>query len=279
MAAGADDHEKRDLAEPSLEQLWLDYRHQQSQQARDQLIQRHLHLVKYIAGRLVVHLPAMVELDDLISYGVFGLLDAIEKFDYSRGVKFETYAYTRIRGAILDGLRAMDWVPQSLRKRAKEVETAYWQLYHRDGQAPTDQAVAEALGMAKTEFDELSRRLSTTTVLSLDDIFGTGDDSDGSLSLRDLLADPQSPDPLAAVEVTEAHRRLAAAIAALPERDQLIISLYYYEGLTVKEIAEVLSLSASRISQIHTRAILRLRGSLQHDGPVADAKASATRRR
>ncbi|HLS88953.1 MAG TPA: FliA/WhiG family RNA polymerase sigma factor [Sphingobacteriaceae bacterium] len=256
-------------AGPSLEQLWLNYKHKQDEAARQELISRHLHLVKYIASRMVVHLPPMVELDDLISYGVFGLLDAIEKFDYRRGVKFETYAYTRIKGAVLDGLRAMDWVPQSLRKQAKEVEAAYWQLYHQDGRPPTDEQVAQSLGMSQEEYSELSQRLSSTTVLSLEDVLGSGDDGDGSISLRDLLADPESPDPLAAVQLSEAKDRLAAAIAALPERDQLIISLYYYEGLTVKEIAEILELSASRISQIHTRAIMRLRAHMQagKDGP------------
>lgn len=278
-AANAHNRDESDLAGLSQEQLWLDYRHQQAAAAREELIRRHLPLVKYVAGRLIVHLPAAVELDDLISYGVFGLFDAIEKFDYGRGVKFETYAYTRVRGAILDGLRAMDWVPQSLRKRAKEVEAAYWQLYHRDGQSPPDQAVAAALGLTKDEFDALSHRLSATTVLSLDDVFGTGDGGDSRHSLRDLLPDPRSPDPLVAMEITEAHRRLAAAIAALPERDQLIISLYYYEDLTVKEIAAILDLSASRISQIHTRAILRLRGHLDHDGPPADVKAPRSRQR
>lgn len=248
---------------PSLEQLWLNYKHKQDEEARQELINRHLHLVKYIASRMVVHLPPMVELDDLISYGVFGLLDAIEKFDYRRGVKFETYAYTRIKGAVLDGLRAMDWLPQSLRKQAKEVEAAYWQLYHQDGRPPSDDQVAQSLGLSSEEYGQLSQRLSSTTILSLEDVLGSGDDGDGSISLRDLLADPESPDPLAAVQLSEAKERLAAAIAALPERDQLIISLYYYEGLTVKEIAEIMDLSASRISQIHTRAVMRLRAHMQ----------------
>lgn len=271
MAGGAQPQksEHGHIKDPAAEkeevkQLWLDFKHRNSEEARQALIERHLHLVKYIAGRLVVHLPAMVELDDLISYGVFGLFDAIEKFDYGRGVKFETYAYTRVRGAILDGLRSMDWVPQSLRKRAREVETAYWNLYHQKGEPPSDEAVAAALGLTAQQYDDLTLRLSTTTMLSLEDTVGTGDDGDSTLALGDLLANPDSPDPLAAMEITEARADLAAAIAALPERDQLVISLYYYNGLTVKEIAEILELSASRISQIHTRAVLRLRGHLEH---------------
>ena len=248
----------------SCEQLWLDYKHRRDPAARDALIERHLHLVKYIAGRVVMHLPASVELDDLISYGIFGLLDAIDKFDFRRGIKFETYAYTRIKGAILDGLRSMDWAPQSLRKRAREVAAAYGRVEGRLGRAATDEEVAAELGIEVGELQELMTRLNFVHVLSLDDI--VGHDDEDVVELRDLVADPASPDPLSNALLQDAKRRLAAALERLPQRERLIVTLYYYEGLTVKEIGELLGLSASRISQLHGRALARLRGAMQEGG-------------
>ncbi|MFO7246454.1 MAG: FliA/WhiG family RNA polymerase sigma factor [Thermaerobacter sp.] len=249
----------------SLEQLWLDYKHRGDLAARDELVQRHLHLVKYIAGRLVMHLPSSVELDDLLSYGVFGLLDAIDKFDYRRGIKFETYAYTRIKGAILDGLRSVDWVPQSLRKRGRAISAAYGALERRLGRPATDAEVAEELGISVEELQDVLTRLSQATVLSLDDVLGA--EEDDAMELRDLVPDPHSPDPLEHSVFQDLRQRLAAALDRLPERERQIIALYYYEGLTVKEIGELFNLSASRISQLHARAILRLRAAMAGPDP------------
>lgn len=248
----------------SLEQLWLDYKHRGDQAARDELVHRHLQLVKYIASRLVMHLPSSVELDDLLSYGVFGLLDAIDKFDYRRGIKFETYAYTRIKGAILDGLRSVDWVPQSLRKRGRAISAAYGRLERQLGRPATDAEVAEELGLTVGEIQDVLTRLSQATVLSLDDVLGAEDED--AMELRELVADPQSPDPLEHSVFQDARERLAAALERLPERERQIIALYYYEGLTVKEIGDLFNLSASRISQLHARAILRLRAAMADPG-------------
>ncbi|HEY8416189.1 MAG TPA: FliA/WhiG family RNA polymerase sigma factor [Thermaerobacter sp.] len=242
-------------------ELWRRYRATADPDTWEALIREHLPLVKYIAGRLVAHLPPQVELDDLISYGVFGLIEAIRRYDPSRGVKFETYAYTRIRGAILDGLRAMDWVPQGLRRRAREVEECYRRLEGRLGRPAEDEEVAAELGLSPEEFDALMQDLARTTVLSLDDLL-PGEQEDPVGSVIERLADPTAPDPLAAATLADLKRRLARALAELPERERLIVTLYYYEGLTVKEIAEVLGVSPSRVSQLHTRAILRLRARL-----------------
>ena len=257
-------------ATKTLEQLWMDYKHRGDMAARDELVRRHLQLVKYIAGRLVMHLPSTVDLDDLLSYGVFGLLDAIDKFDYRRGIKFETYAYARIKGAILDGLRAADWVPQSLRKRGRAIAAAYGRLERRLGRAATDEEVAEELGIGVDELQDVMVRLSRATVLSLDDVIGAEDDD--ALELKELVADPSSPDPLEHSVLQDARARLAAALERLPERERQIITLYYYEGLTVKEIGEMFNLSASRISQLHARAILRLRAAMAEPGEAEPAR-------
>lgn len=249
-----------------LEQLWRQFKEEGDAAAREALILRYLPLVKFIAGRLVMHLPPMVELDDLISYGVFGLIDALEKFDPRRGIRFETYAYARIKGAILDGLRAVDWVPQSLRRRAREVEAAYAAVQGRLGRSASDREVAEALGITEGELQELLRHLNAVAILSLDDVIASDEDGEGALHLRDVIADDTLPSPLDAAELADARERLAAAIAQLPERERLILSLYYYEGLTVKEIGAILELSPSRVSQLHTKAILRLRGLLRDRG-------------
>lgn len=238
----------------------MDYKHHSDTAAREELIRRHLHLVRYIAGRLVIHLPPNVEFDDLLAYGVFGLIDAIDKFDIRRGIKFETYAYTRIKGAILDGLRSLDWAPQSLRKRGREIAKAYGKLEAELGRSATDEEVANELGMSLDELQQVLSRLNHINVLSLEDLIG-GDGED-MVQLRDLIADPDSPDPFAHAEIKETRRRLIQALDTLPDREKIIISLYYYEGLTVKEIGELLGLSASRISQLHGRALLRLRGAM-----------------
>ncbi|EKP93659.1 FliA/WhiG family RNA polymerase sigma factor [Thermaerobacter subterraneus] len=245
-------------------ELWRRYRTAADPESWEALIREHLPLVRYLAGRLVVHLPPQVELDDLISYGIFGLMEAIKRYDPSRGVKFETYAYTRIRGAMLDGLRAMDWVPQGLRRRAREVEACYRRLENRLGRPAEDAEVAAELGLTPDEFGELLKDLARTTVISLDDVLRS--ESDDPAAVLDRLADPGAADPLAAATLADLRQRLAQALAVLPERERLVITLYYYEGLTVKEIAEVMGVSPSRVSQLHTRAILRLRARLGGDG-------------
>lgn len=241
--------------------LWAAYKERDDGHAREQLIVEYIHLVKYVAGRVSLGLPAHVDSDDLYSYGIFGLINAVERFDHTRGIKFETYAITRIKGAVMDGLRAMDWVPSSLRQRAKELEEVYWRLESRLGRSATDEEVAAELGLPVDEFQRLIVGLSRSQILSLDELW-SGEGDEGEFTLRDLVSDENAEDPFSTAALTEVKRILADAIAHLPEKEQLVVSLYYYEGLTAKEISEVMGLSVSRISQLHSKALLRLRGRL-----------------
>ncbi|MCL6451318.1 MAG: FliA/WhiG family RNA polymerase sigma factor [Acetobacteraceae bacterium] len=242
--------------------LWLEYKRNGSSEARESLILGFAPLVKYVAGRLMMGLPSHVEVNDLISYGIFGLLDAMEKFDPDRGVKFETYAVARIKGAILDGLRAWDWVPPSLRRRAHEVEEAYARLEQKLGRNATDQEVAEALQVDLAEFHRILADLSRANLASLDDLWSRADREEGGRPASEVIQDEGAPDPAAVAEFEDMRRLVAEAVAALPERERLVVTLYYYEGLTVKEISEVLHVTPSRISQLHSRAVMRLRGKL-----------------
>ncbi|MDI3269478.1 MAG: FliA/WhiG family RNA polymerase sigma factor [Bacillota bacterium] len=249
--------------EPTGDHLWDAYKGWQDEEAHEKLVERYLPLVKYVAGRLAMGLPAHVDMEDLYSYGVFGLLDALKKFDPSRGVKFETYAFTRIRGSILDGLRELDWVPSSLRQKARRLEQAYSTLEAKLGRAAEDQEVAEALGMEEGELQQLLLDVSRVAVASLDDTAWSRDEEgEGELPLRDMVADEKALDPWEETYLQERQAILAKAIERLPEKERLVIALYYYEGLTVTEIARVMKLSVSRISQLHSKAVLRLRGRL-----------------
>ncbi len=208
-------------------------------------------------------LPAHVEEADLISYGLGGLVSAIERFDLSRQIKFETYAITRIRGAIIDELRTLDWVPRSVRARAREIERANMKLEARLQRAPSDEEMAAELGISVEEFQDALLRISNSTIVALDELWHVSDSSGDQVSLLDTLADRRAPDPQAVVDQRELRDRIADAIAALPEREKLVVALYYYENLTLREIGEVLGVTESRVSQLHTKAVLRLRSKLQ----------------
>jgi RNA polymerase sigma factor for flagellar operon FliA len=210
-------------------------------------------------------LPAHVEEADLISYGLIGLINAIERFELEREIKFETYAITRIKGAIIDELRALDWVPRSVRARAREIEKIHAKLEHRLHRTPTDEEMARELGLPVDEFQEILVKISNSTVVALDELWAVSDSSGDSVSLLDTLQDPDAPDPQQMLAASELKDRLADAIAALPEREKLVIALYYYENLTLREIGEVLGVTESRISQLHTKAVLRLKSRLQGD--------------
>jgi RNA polymerase sigma factor FliA len=210
-------------------------------------------------------LPAHVEEADLISYGLIGLINAIERFELEREIKFETYAITRIKGAIIDELRALDWVPRSVRARAREIEKIHAKLEHRLHRTPTDEEMARELDMPVDEFQEILVKISNSTVVALDELWAVSDSSGDSVSLLDTLQDPDAPDPQQMLAASELKDRLADAIAALPEREKLVIALYYYENLTLREIGEVLGVTESRISQLHTKAVLRLKSRLQGD--------------
>jgi RNA polymerase sigma factor for flagellar operon FliA len=210
-------------------------------------------------------LPAHVEEADLISYGLIGLINAIERFELEREIKFETYAITRIKGAIIDELRALDWVPRSVRARAREIEKVHAKLEHRLHRTPTDEEMARELDLPVEEFQEILVKISNSTVVALDELWAVSDSSGDSVSLLDTLQDPDAPDPQQMLAASELKDRLADAIAALPEREKLVIALYYYENLTLREIGEVLGVTESRISQLHTKAVLRLKSRLQGD--------------
>lgn len=242
-------------------EVWQTFKRNQDPELREQLILRYASLVKYVAGRIAVGLPRTVEFDDLLSYGVFGLIDAVEKFDPQREVKFETYAIARIRGAILDGLRSTDWIPRSVRQKARKLEETVAALESRLGRAATDAEVAEALQLSVDEYHQLLSDVQATTVLSLEEAWSQQGEEDG-LRVRETVADPTSEDPEERLTHREMLDELVQALDLLPERERLVITLYYYEGLTLKEIGKVLGVSESRISQIHTKAVIRLRAHL-----------------
>ncbi len=220
-------------------------------------------LVKYVAGRMSSGLPAHVEEADLISYGLGGLISAIERFDLTREIKFETYAITRIRGAIIDELRTLDWVPRSVRARAREIERANQKLEARLQRAPSDEEMAGELEMSVSDFQDALLQISNSTIVALDELWNVSDSTGDQVSLLDTLADRGAPDPQQLVDQSELRDRIADSIAALPEREKLVVALYYYENLTLREIGEVLGVTESRVSQLHTKAVLRLRSKLQ----------------
>ncbi len=242
--------------------LWVRYKEQGDEEAREQLILEYAYLVEIISGRMAMGLPAHVQMDDLESYGILGLLDAVEKFEYSRGIKFETYAVTRIRGAMLDGLRQLDWMPASLRRKGRDLDESWRHLSQKLGRTPTEKELARHLDLSEEEFTLLLNQTSLATPLSLEGFWSQTDKYEGELRTADYLADPEAPDPLAEAEFSDMADVLAEAIDWLPEREKLVVSLYYYDGLTLKEVAEILELSAARISQLHARAIHRLRSHL-----------------
>jgi RNA polymerase sigma factor FliA len=242
--------------------LWQNYLTSKSPATREAIILRYAPLVKYVAGRVAIGLPSNVEFDDLVSFGVFGLMDAIEKFDPLRGIKFETYAIARIRGAILDGLRSNDWVPRSVRQKSRELERICAELENRLGRSASDQEISDAMGISVHEFYQLLSEVSCTTLSSLDELWLVHSNDDDTVRVLDLVRNNESEDPLHQVEMEEIKTTLANAIDCLPERERMVIALYYYEGLTLKEIGEIMEISESRVSQIHTKAIFRLRGRL-----------------
>ncbi|NPV92025.1 MAG: RNA polymerase sigma factor WhiG [Firmicutes bacterium] len=250
------------MGNPKIDDCWVRYKRNRESAARDELVLEYASLVKYVAGRLNVGFRNRVEMDDLFSYGVFGLLDAIEKFDPSRGIKFETYAVVRVRGAILDGLRSMDWVPQSVRNKSREIERTYARLEHELGRSVNDQEVAAAMNINLEEFNQLLQEVSYTSVSYLEDVWSGDSGSGDSVRILDTIEDTRVEDPLNNLEKEEAKQVLTDAVEKLPDREKLVITLYYYESLTLKEIGAVLGLSESRISQLHTKAVLRLRGRL-----------------
>jgi len=249
------------VAGEDMHSLWVEYRRTGDKQLRDRLILTYAPLVKYVAGRLGSGLPAHVDDDDLVSYGLLGLIGAIERFDPTREIKFETYALGRIKGAIIDELRSLDWVPRSVRARAREIERSIAELEAKLGRAPTDEEIAAKLGTSVEDLDESLLEISRTSIAALDELWTVSAGGD-QVALIDTIEDPAGPSPTTALDATELREAMADAIARLPEREKLVVTLYYYEELTLREIGEVLGVTESRVSQLHTKAILRLKARL-----------------
>lgn len=228
--------------------------------SREEIVHKYLPLVKYVAGKISVNLPSHVEINDLINEGILGLIDAISKYDDSRGVKFETYATTRISGAILDALRAMDWVPRAVRQKARELERTFAALENEIGRVPEDEEIAKAMGLKLKEYHTLLLKVRGTSILSLEEFLPN--EKGHEVSLLDTLKDG-GPDPTHQVETAEVKSALAQAVESLPQQERTVISLYYFEGLTLKDIKSVLNVSESRVSQIHAQAVIRLRSKLK----------------
>jgi RNA polymerase sigma factor for flagellar operon FliA len=228
----------------------------------DRLIVEYSPLIKFIAHRLAVRLPPHIELDDLISSGVIGLIDAIEKFNPNKDTQFKTYAEIRIRGAMLDELRAQDWVPRSVRQKATHISKAYARLEQKLGRPADDEEVAIELEISVEEFHDLLKQSAGQSIMSVEDLGGV--DKDGEKrDIMEVLAGTKETDPETIARIEEIRGIIAKAIDMLPEKERLVVSLYYYEELTMKEIGEVLGITESRISQIHTKCVLRLRAKLR----------------
>jgi RNA polymerase sigma factor FliA len=251
------------MAADETQALWREYAKSKDQAARDRLILTYAPLVKYVAGRLGSGLPAHVDENDLVSYGLLGLIGAIERFDPNRDIKFETYAIARIKGSIIDELRAMDWVPRSVRSRARDIERAIGELERKLHRAPSDEEIAEKLGVSTDDLNDSLTEIGRSSIAALDELWTISSGGGGDqVALIDTLEDTQGPEPQSELAQTELKEALGEAIARLPEREKLVVTLYYYEELTLREIGEVLGVTESRVSQLHTKAILRLKARL-----------------
>jgi RNA polymerase sigma factor FliA len=249
------------VAAADTQSLWQEYRKSKNQALRDRLILTYAPLVKFVAGRVGASLPSHVDEQDLVSYGLLGLIGAIERFDPDREIKFETFAMARIRGAIIDELRSLDWVPRSVRTRARQIERAITVLERELMRAPTDEEIAKKLGITGEELEDSLHEISRSSVAALDELWSPSGSGD-QIALIDTIKDETEPDPEMSLERSEVREALAEAISSLPEREKLVVTLYYYEELTLREIGEVLGVTESRVSQLHTKAILRLKAHL-----------------
>ena len=249
------------LDEKTEDELWHEFKKTKSSVIRDKFIRQYMPLVKYVAGKVSSGMPDNVEFDDLVGFGQFGLLDAINKYDPEKNVKFKTYAVTRIRGAIFDELRELDWVPRSVRQKSREIEDTIVELEAKLGRTASDSEIAKAMGMTESEYESTIMKVSGTSILSLNDVWYSGDDSE-HLSIGDNIEAPNSLNPDVIVEREEIRKVIIQAINELPENEKMVIVLYYHEDLTFREIGQVLNVSESRISQLHSKANVRLKAKL-----------------
>jgi RNA polymerase sigma factor for flagellar operon FliA len=243
------------------EALWREYQENRSIPLRNRLVELHMPLVGYIASKTATGLPPHIEVGELQCVGILGLINAVERFDPDKGIAFETFAKMRVYGAIMDELRSLDWIPRSIRQKTKKIETAYRALDQTLGRPATAAEMADHLGISVREFHKMLREVSSTTLLSLEQIYSS-DSNSGTMTLLDVLEATNAANPLETLQSEEMRDELAQTIDRLPEKEKLILALYYYEDLTLKEIGRILSLSESRISQIHTKTILKLRGRM-----------------
>ncbi len=239
------------------QKLWEDYSRKRTPELQEKIIIEYAGLVKLVAGRLSMYLGYNVEYDDLVGYGTFGLIDAVDKFDYSKGVKFETYASLRIRGAILDQIRKMDWIPRSIRQKQRKIDTAYQSLEIKYGRMASDEEVATELEISVDELETWQNQTKVTNIISLDEFMEQGTETKVEQS---LTADFDQPDKI--VEKQELKELLTKTLETLTEKEKKVIILYYYEELTLKEISRVLDVSESRISQLHTKALQKMKQRL-----------------
>lgn len=240
------------------QELWKRYHETRDPSIKEQLILEYADLIKYVAGRLSIYFGSNVEYDDLVGYGIFGLIDAIDKFDINKGVKFETYASLRIRGSIIDSIRELDWVPRSLRKKSKDLEKVYAELENELGHTATDEQVAAKMGISVDELNRTLQEVNMSTMISLEDYLEQNYETG-----FDLLNDDEDRIPERRIELTEIKDILSESIDKLPEKERMVVTLYYFEELTLNEISAIMKVSESRISQLHTKAILRMRARLE----------------
>jgi RNA polymerase sigma factor for flagellar operon FliA len=230
---------------------------------KEQIVLDHTPLIRYIVNRIAIRLPSHIDLDDLHNTGVIGLMDAIDKYDPDKNCKFKTYAEFRIKGAILDQLRSLDWVPRSVRQKSRRLERAYGEVEQRLGRTASEDEVADSLGIQIDKFHELLNQVRGISLVNLEEIRGTNADGDRSGTFADIVEDVHSENPFASLKLTESKQMIADTIGTLPEKERLVISLYYYEDLNMKEIGAILGITESRVCQIHTKSVLRLRAKLK----------------
>ena len=251
-------------ADHEIHEHWRRFKESGDERAREGLILHYSPLVKFVAGRVGVGLPRNVEQSDLVSYGMFGLIDAIDKFDLERNIKFETYAVNRIKGAILDELRALDWVPRSVRARAREIQRSLDELEHSLKRSVSEEELAAHMNLPLATLQDQLGEIAALGFVALDELIDAGDRT--SATMGDMLADPKSVDPCGSFESQETRYFLTDSINRLPERERLVVTLYYYEGLTLAEIGDVLGVTESRVCQIHTKSVMSLRNRMLEPG-------------
>ncbi len=238
------------------DKLWEDYSERKTPELREKLIIEYSGLVKIVAGKLGMYLGGNVEYDDLCGYGVFGLIDAIDRFDYGKGVKFETYASLRIRGEMLDQIRRMDWVPRTVRQKQKLLDSAYKKIENETGKLATDEEIANELGISPRELRELQNDTKISNLISLDEYMDQGDNRVEPVERKDYM----QPDRV--VEKNELKKLLTEALETLTEKERKVMLMYYYEDMTLKEISQVLEVSESRVSQLHSKSLAKLKQKL-----------------